>query len=38
MPYRRVARIVGGSEAAARRAAADGIAILRRTFPKGASR
>lgn len=35
MPYARVARIVGGSEDAARRAAADGMATLRRTFPKG---
>lgn len=32
LPYRDVARIVGGSEAAARRAAADGIATLRRTY------
>jgi len=31
-PHREVAEIVGGSEAAARRAAADGIATLRRTF------
>lgn len=31
-PHRQVAQIVGGSEAAARRAAADGIAALRRTF------
>lgn len=31
-PHRQVAEIVGGSEAAARRAAADGIATLRRTF------
>jgi RNA polymerase sigma factor (sigma-70 family) len=38
MPYRQVARIVGGSEDAARRAAADGIAALRRTVSKGASR
>lgn len=30
LPYREVAEIVGGSEAAARRAAADGIAALRR--------
>jgi RNA polymerase sigma factor (sigma-70 family) len=35
MPYGQVARIVGGSEAAARRAAADGIASLRRTLSKG---
>ena len=35
MPYRQVARIVGGTEAAARRAAADGIATLRRTVLKG---
>ncbi|MGH8824203.1 MAG: RNA polymerase sigma factor [Jiangellaceae bacterium] len=32
LPHREVARIVGGSEAAARRAAADGIATLRRTY------
>jgi RNA polymerase sigma factor (sigma-70 family) len=32
LSYREVARIVGGTEAAARRAAADGIAALRRTF------
>lgn len=31
-PHRDVAKIVGGSEAAARRAAADGIATLRRTY------
>ena len=37
MPYLQVAEIVGGSEAAARRAAADGIAALRRTFSKGES-
>jgi len=38
MPYLQVAEIVGGSEDAARRAAADGIATLRKTFPKGESR
>jgi RNA polymerase sigma factor (sigma-70 family) len=38
MPYLQVARIVGGSEDAARRAAADGIAALRRTIGKGGSR
>jgi RNA polymerase sigma factor (sigma-70 family) len=38
MPYLQVAQIVGGSEDAARRAAADGIATLRRTFSKGESR
>jgi RNA polymerase sigma factor (sigma-70 family) len=37
MPYLEVARIVGGSQDAARRAAADGIATLRKTV-KGASR
>lgn len=31
--HREVAEIVGGSEAAARRAAADGIAALRKTYP-----
>jgi len=35
MPYLQVAEIVGGSEDAARRAAADGIAVLRKTFSKG---
>src|SRR5207249_5248993 len=38
MPYLQVAEIVGGSGDAARRAAADGIATLRKTFPKGESR
>jgi len=38
MPYLQVAEIVGGSEDAARRAAADGIAILRKTFSKGEAR
>ena len=32
LPHREVAAIVGGTEAAARRAAADGIATLRRTY------
>ncbi len=35
MPYRQVAEIVGGSEDAARRAAADGIAALRRAYAQG---
>jgi RNA polymerase sigma factor (sigma-70 family) len=34
MPYGQVARIVGGSQEAARRAAADGITTLRKTFSK----
>ena len=38
LPYREVARIVGGSEAAARRAASDGIAVLRQTISKEAIR
>jgi RNA polymerase sigma factor (sigma-70 family) len=38
MPYLEVAQIVGGSQHAARRAASDGIATLRKTFPKGGSR
>ena len=38
MSYVHVARIVGGSADAARRAAADGIATLRKTFWKGESR
>jgi DNA-directed RNA polymerase specialized sigma24 family protein len=33
LPYAEVAVILGGSPAAARRAAADGIAALRRTYP-----
>ncbi|MDC5697991.1 RNA polymerase sigma factor [Intrasporangium calvum] len=32
LPYVEVAAVVGGTEAAARRAAADGIAALRRTY------
>jgi RNA polymerase sigma factor (sigma-70 family) len=35
LPYRDVAEITGGSTDAARRAAADGIAALRRTYPIG---
>jgi RNA polymerase sigma factor (sigma-70 family) len=38
MPYAQVARIVGGSPEAARRAAADGIATLRTRLRKGAPR
>lgn len=38
LPYARVAAIIGCSEAAARRAAADGIARLRRTYPQEGSR
>jgi RNA polymerase sigma factor (sigma-70 family) len=34
LPYSDVAAILGGSTEAARRAAADGIATLRRTYPK----
>ena len=33
LPYAEVAAIVGGSADAARRAAADGIAALRRSYP-----
>ena len=33
LPYAEVAAIIGGSAAAARRAAADGIAAIRRTYP-----
>ena len=33
LPYAEVAELIGGSPAAARRAAADGIAALRRTYP-----
>ena len=38
MPYAQVAQIVGGTQDAARRAAADGIASLRETYSKGESR
>jgi RNA polymerase sigma factor (sigma-70 family) len=38
LPYADVAKVVGGSPAAARRAAADGIATLRRTYLKGEPR
>jgi RNA polymerase sigma factor (sigma-70 family) len=38
LPYADVAVILGGSTAAARRAAADGIASLRRTYPGVAAR
>jgi RNA polymerase sigma factor (sigma-70 family) len=35
LPYQEVATIIGGTAAAARRAAADGIATLRKTHPPG---
>ena len=35
MPYADVATLIGGSQDAARRAAADGIAALRKTYRKG---
>ncbi len=38
LPYADIAEIVGGSPDAARRAAADGIAALRRTYLEGATR
>ncbi len=38
LPYADIAVIVGGSAEAARRAAADGIATLRRTYPSPAAR
>jgi RNA polymerase sigma factor (sigma-70 family) len=38
LPYTDVAAILGGSTDAARRAAADGIATLRRTYPDVATR
>jgi RNA polymerase sigma factor (sigma-70 family) len=38
LPYTEVAAIVGGSTDAARRAAADGIATLRRSYPSAAAR
>jgi len=34
LPYREIAALLGGTEASARRAAADGIAGLRRTYPE----
>jgi DNA-directed RNA polymerase specialized sigma24 family protein len=34
LPHAEVAAILGGSTDAARRAAADGIAALRRTYPE----
>lgn len=37
LPYKDVAAIMGGSAAAVRRSAADGIAVLRRTYLQGAS-
>ena len=38
MPYAEVAGLIGGSQDAARRAAADGIAALRRTYGQGGPR
>jgi RNA polymerase sigma factor (sigma-70 family) len=38
LPYAEVAAVLGGSPDAARRAAADGIAALRRTYLEGAAR
>jgi len=38
LPYAEIGEIVGGSTEAARRAAADGIATLRRTYPDLTSR
>ena len=38
LPYAEVAEILGGSPEAARRAAADGIAALRKTYLEGAAR
>jgi RNA polymerase sigma factor (sigma-70 family) len=37
LPYQEVAAIIGGSADAARRAAADGIAAMRKTYPLGVS-
>ncbi|WP_343035556.1 RNA polymerase sigma factor [Cellulomonas septica] len=34
LPYEEVASLLGGTSAAARRAAADGVATLRRTYPR----
>jgi RNA polymerase sigma factor (sigma-70 family) len=38
LPYAEIAEILGGTPEAARRAAADGIATLRRTYLEGAAR
>ncbi|OUC82556.1 RNA polymerase sigma factor [Streptosporangium minutum] len=38
LPYTEVAQVLGGSPQAARRAAADGIATLRKTYLKGEDR
>ena len=38
MPYAEVAALTGGSQDAARRAAADGIATLRKTYGEGGAR
>ncbi len=38
MPYADIAAVIGGSQDAARRAAADGIAKLRKTYLKGDTR
>ena len=38
LPYAEVAELLGGSPEAARRAAADGIAALRKTYLEGAAR
>src|SRR5262249_54557907 len=38
LPYADIAAILGGSADAARRAAADGIAALRRSYPGAAAR
>ncbi|MER5325090.1 RNA polymerase sigma factor [Streptosporangium roseum] len=38
LPYAEVAQVLGGSPQAARRAAADGIATLRKTYPEGEDR
>lgn len=35
LPYAEIAAVVGGTASAARRAAADGVATLRRTYPRG---
>jgi hypothetical protein len=37
LPYADVAQILGGTTAAARRAAADGIKNLRKSYPGGAT-
>ncbi|MBB1032425.1 sigma-70 family RNA polymerase sigma factor, partial [Dietzia sp. SLG310A2-38A2] len=38
LPYAEIAALIGGSDSAARRAAADGVAALRQTMPEQTGR